>query len=227
MSIAEHFIFSWIRCCLHCGKYDPPIRTFCSDCWLKFLQQITVRLHKVSPDFFVITLIDWNDENYDLVLSFVLAQKGGGLVGLISEIISWNLIDINERICGVKVSQNSSFASREVSFEEQYAVPIPAKLRKKDHAYFIASILSEKIGLNFAPNTLKVTTTKIQKSQKFRIRLERKQVEFALKMGENFNQGVLIIDDIVTTGSTLLAAKKALNASGAIGFALVNRFRNT
>jgi len=247
MAFAERFIFSWIRFCLHCGTYDPPTRTFCDECWHKFIKLIQVRVHEVAPNFKVITLIDWKEENYDLILSFVMAQKGGGLKPLISELISWNALDINlliwahtkkynksSYICSKTPTQRPtekridqhlknpcSGDSGDELLEAFTLVPIPPTERGRDHAHSIAKIMSSLCGLPIRPKLLAIGT---KSSQKFKRKNERTQVEFSLNPVENMNGGVLIIDDIITTGSTLLAAQRASKAPHSLGFALVNRF---
>ena len=100
-------------------------------------------------------------------------------------------------------------------------VPIPlfsSKLRKRGYnqAEILAKELSKKFNLSFQ-NILK--RTRDTKTQVGRSSVDRKlNIKNAFELNTKYlirNTNVFLVDDIVTTGSTLLEAAKVLKKAGA------------
>ena len=84
-------------------------------------------------------------------------------------------------------------------------LPCPST-RRKDHAKALAIELSQILGV---PVVQALMTEKSHKSQKQKSRSEREKIVFQ-KTASLRRKHVIFIDDIVTTGATAKAAKKAL-----------------
>jgi competence protein ComFC len=119
------------------------------------------------------------------------------------------------------IIQNEQF-QQQIKKGEWVLVPIPlskAKLRKRGYnqAEILAKELSKK--LNFPVQNL-LMRTRETKTQVGLTNLQRKlNVKDAFKLinqkSSIINQNVLLVDDVATTGSTLLEAAKILKKAGA------------
>ena len=122
--------------------------------------------------------------------------------------------------------QNESFNRVLKSSKDWILVPIPLHSSKhRKRGYNQAEILAKELGKRFniqILNALKRTReTKSQYGLKLKDRKENIQGAFKLKSSlithnlELKNTGVFLVDDIVTTGSTLLEAANVLKRRGA------------
>jgi predicted amidophosphoribosyltransferase len=103
-------------------------------------------------------------------------------------------------------------------------IPVPSKTKKEDHAFWFCRELSTLTGipmlkaLAYPPNA---------KSQKRKSRRERRQIRFDLAENISFEglkvSHVILVDDIVTTGETALAARRALRPLSFEVWALASR----
>lgn len=100
-------------------------------------------------------------------------------------------------------------------------VPIPLhsnRLKKRgyNHAELLAEGLSEKFNLKIQNILRRTKETKSQFGLKLKDRKENLKDVFSLSTKcKIFNKNVFLVDDILTTGSTLLEAAKILKKSGA------------
>jgi len=100
-------------------------------------------------------------------------------------------------------------------------VPIPLyakRLRKRgyNHAELLAEGLSKSLKLKLSEVLQRTKETKSQFGLKLNDRKENLKNAFALNPGrEMLNPNVFLVDDILTTGSTLLEAAKILKKNGA------------
>lgn len=98
-------------------------------------------------------------------------------------------------------------------------IPIPLsrfKLRKRgyNHAEILAKNLGKRLGLSVQNSLKRIKETKPQYGLKREERVRNIRGAFAMKPGQNKYKTTLLIDDIVTTGSTLLEAANILKRNG-------------
>lgn len=105
-----------------------------------------------------------------------------------------------------------------------YIIPMPISYlkllnRKYNQANLLAKYLSKYANIPVKSNALyKVKHTKAQASLKLKERLQNVKNSFAIKKRSSNlleNKNLLLIDDIVTTGSTINEASKVLRNAGA------------
>lgn len=111
------------------------------------------------------------------------------------------------------------------TFEDiDYIIPMPISYlkllnRKYNQVTLLAKYLSKYINIPVKSNVLfKIKHTKAQASLKLKQRLQNVKGSFAIKKRNyNFvkNKNLLLIDDIVTTGSTINEASNVLKSIGA------------
>ena len=99
-----------------------------------------------------------------------------------------------------------------------------AKLRGYDQAELVARVAARDLGLPFFPLLLRARATIAQFDLDRRDRARNVRGAFALKPGmERDVPGawVLLVDDVVTTGSTLAACAAALHDAGVLGVSAI------
>ncbi len=104
-------------------------------------------------------------------------------------------------------------------------IPIPpTKIGTKDHAYYISVQISDFLKIPFYPNALK-RPLGAHTGQKNKSLAERTNVKFESVLDKySQNPGVwLLVDDVITTGLTLLEANKALGNQDALCLTLASR----
>ena len=105
--------------------------------------------------------------------------------------------------------------------ENKYVLmPVPlhkSRLRKRGYnqAYEIAKELSKATGRKIDTSLTRNKKTEMQAQLKFKQRAENVRNAFEVKK-ELKNKNILLIDDVMTTGSTLKECAKTLLKSGAI-----------
>ena|SRR3989344_4529896 len=106
-------------------------------------------------------------------------------------------------------------------FDGCVAVPIPLSCEKLNYRGFnqsevIAKVLAEEFGLKVEPNLLlRVKNTETQHRFGKKERRENVRGAFATREVNSIPDKVLLVDDVCTTGSTLLEAAKILYQAGA------------
>lgn len=101
-------------------------------------------------------------------------------------------------------------------------IPIPAakdrvQSRGYNQAELLAKVLSEKTSLHYSPNVLlKTKSTPSQISLSGRDRIFNVQNSFSVSSPESvFGKTIFLVDDISTTGATLVEASRVLKEAGA------------
>ena len=91
-------------------------------------------------------------------------------------------------------------------------IPSPPKREGvKDHAFYLGQSLSLLSGYRFFPLLSRLDSTFGQQKQKNKT--HRRQLKFQLNNYVSYFNSVIFVDDVLTTGSTAIAAKEALNPS--------------
>lgn len=111
----------------------------------------------------------------------------------------------------------------------QAVVPIPAhKSNSMDHAYILAQVISEKLTLPFWPFALahlqadELQSRDTNLPQKSLGLHERSQVKFRARTSA-LGGRILLVDDVITTGLTILEAAEALKVPNAIALTITSR----
>lgn len=117
------------------------------------------------------------------------------------------------------IIQNEIFQKAYSSSPALVPIPLHSKrLRERgyNHANMLAQGLSSKLDLQVLELLKRVRTTKSQFGLKLKERKENLQNAFALNAKcEILNNNIFLVDDILTSGSTLLEAAKILKRNGA------------
>lgn len=164
----------------------------CDFCWKKLggLADNHLKLVNHIPSFFV---FNYKSKNADIVKSLLVAYKGGGFSSSVERLL-----------CDYIVTR--SFPLKSI----HYIVPAPLSSRNTDgvdHAREIASALNKITGipiLNICQPSLSLV------KQKYKSQKERKSLEVFLKFKPPKLDGVCFVDDVITTGSTMISTYKAL-----------------
>lgn len=103
--------------------------------------------------------------------------------------------------------------------QETIVVPVPTirthiRQRGYDHTLLLARAIAEKRRLELAQPLTRRTTT-IQRGANRKTRIAQAKGAFAVKGSLQESVPYLLIDDVVTTGSTLVYAAKAMKDAGA------------
>ena len=179
-----------------CRLSVPPVRWLCPYCWKKLRSfylspRDMVREQKGLTHF---RLFNWNEENDFFVRLFLKSLKKGGPSFIFNQVV----LDFLYRITQVySIPRNAII------------VPTPSYSSSPDHAFCLASSLARFSGLNLYNVLLPHLPEK--KDQKQKVKKERKKICFLIKeKGVLKNKKIIFIDDVLTTGSTALAAWEAL-----------------
>lgn len=185
------------RSCLQCGSVKPiDDSLFCSCCRAKLFDQFSTRDIRYIGPIPVHSLFLWRpDENR--ALSVLLENLKGNTLTASQNFYSNLLL--------------KKFLVRQSSVLKNIIIPAPARQPQiLDHAGQIAAFLSQETGWPMANPFSRI----IDEQQKHKNRIDRSHIRLQLNesfsMSEHKNTQILFVDDIVTTGSTVLSAYKTL-----------------
>lgn len=102
---------------------------------------------------------------------------------------------------------------------EVIIVPVPTisshiRQRGYDHTLLIARLMAKQCRLHLDTSLYRATSTR-QRDASRKQRIEQAKAAFAVRKQLRGDQPYLLIDDVITTGSTLKYAAEALRAAGA------------
>lgn len=182
-----------------------------------------------------IRLLDWNTKNDNFIRAIIHSLKREKQVYIFDELVKdlfyralqvlpylWNKSDTcsmttlsNLRIKTNYFSQKNFFYQKD-ELDSYYHSPIiipapPGKKDFKDHAFYLGESLSRLSGYQFSPLLSRLNSTVDQQKQKNKT--HRRQLRFQLNNYVSHLNSVIFVDDILTTGSTAVAAKEVLNPS--------------
>jgi predicted amidophosphoribosyltransferase len=162
----------------------------CAHCWRQFRLRLREGVVTRRTPCFVQSLWSWDRSNEDVSRALVYALKG------CRESARWL------PLAALFVESSFLFA------EKSCLVPIPSKKNPEgDHALGFAKALGELTGLPVE----RCLVAEAAPSQKALTKSERRRVRFR-KIGRlKKSAQVVLVDDVVTSGATLAAAKAALN----------------
>lgn len=190
--------------CLGCGKpIEINRRWLCMVCEKEIWDQTKCRMRRIDFGRFVLPItfvLDYSQVVSNLIIEFKYRGKPS-LAKLFSELmvrsIPW------------------AFDS------EALLVPVPmhkTRLRERGYnqSHLLCNEISRQTGLRLAQDLLiKTSETKAQATLSGNQRLENLKGVFTIKVREENLSNVLLVDDVVTTGTTLCRCAEALLSSGA------------
>ncbi len=165
----------------------------------------------------------------DLKIYSSLPYKKGGLIEQLIESFKYKQQFELADLLASKMLQNLHLFMPEPS---HIFVPVPLhKKREKERGFnqsaLLAKALSKTMGLEYLPLLKRVRNTVQQASLKTRReRIKNLRGAFEVKDCPVKNRSIILVDDIVTTGSTLFECKTALETAGVrsvIAFTIANR----
>lgn len=175
-----------LRCCPTCSSLLKNSDFLCAHC--KNILVKRIKLNKINigvPNLEVYSLLIWNREDPFLVRLIYSLKQGHNKIGF--KILS------------------ESFLQLGLAFKNKTFVPIPSSLPgKKDHALEFSRQLSTK----FKGRVLNNLKQKQGPGQKAKSRLERQSVSFSMIQRAGSGAEIVLVDDVVTTGSSLKAGFK-------------------
>ncbi len=150
------------------------------------------------------SIFDYHDEN---IAKIIINGKYGFLPGVFKEL---------GIILASEIKNNNQLMDKNT-----YLVPIPlSKPRKRwrgfNQAEILCKTISKELNMPYGDLLVRAKSTKTQKDLKKEERIKNVEGCFKLKKGINpHGANIILIDDVVTTGSTLLEAVKVLKRNGA------------
>lgn len=111
-------------------------------------------------------------------------------------------------------------AAEELKSRNYLVVPIPtatSRIRERsfDHSSLLARSIAKRLKLEYSPALRRLGQNR-QVGAGRQLRLQRPVGEYLLRFPAKVSgRNVLLVDDVVTTGGTIIAATKALRAGGA------------
>lgn len=204
--------------CLHCGCYNLFSNSgFCSYCFEKLRQQY---FHdQLKPYTNVISLINWVPNKSDAI---------SNLITILKEHRHPEYIEFYSALLAKLIVTNPEFTG------PCLLIPIPGSTKTRNLSLLLANKISQIISTECCDVLVRTEisqTPSYTLEQKRKSKLARKQIQYTLD--EKFTDKVdidlskttvLLIDDVITTGSSMLAAQKTLsNARKMIGITLAYR----
>jgi predicted amidophosphoribosyltransferase len=186
-----NYIHLWGRCCASCGAAQCGDSQFCQSCESDLWKlHPTVRQFDLASTYIPATaLFDWFPDDDRKVSKLMISLKGGepsNAFRFYAEIFA-------SRIATANIPS------------EAVLVPCPGS-KDRRHAQAFAENLGQILGL---PILHVLEHTSDYRSQKQKSRSERQRITFNCHTTLG-RKHVIFIDDIVTTGATAVAAKRAL-----------------
>lgn len=199
ISLIRDEIKLWARSCVFCGMNWGRIDLLCPSCWTQFLDESELpgearELFQAPLETFpgrCLAMLDWYDPR---VMELIGALKQG------------QCVQAFERLAQCWSRRYVADLTTELIF-----VPAPprSKAASSDHAFEWASALAKVYGGEVFLNLARVDMTE----QKKKSRAERSDIEFFTQspLSERLRgHYFVLVDDVVTTGSTLNAMWTAL-----------------
>ena len=188
-------ISDWLRHCAICGVYSPPIDYCCTRCWTqRIYKHISVGHLQITPEKIPVWyLFLWKQQKQ--LTKFIYDFKYSGLQSAgdhLMELLIGELLVLQGWVM------------------PDYIVYPTKKDSHRDHAYLLANSVSKLTGAKLIPLKLKEEMEAyrgLSRSQRH-LRRRFKRGPDILEMG--LGESVLFVDDVMTTGATIVAAKKAL-----------------
>lgn len=207
--------FFFLTACFHCGnRLNDGESRICADCWSSLTP---VR----NDDFTYQVMIERFRETgiIDEFIPLYYFEKGKVLQSLAHSLKYEEITSFGKEL-GVKIGERL----QEQRLIADAVVPVPLNKRKErergyNQSEFIAEGVSSVMGMKVLPhavNRVKYTVTQTQLNAD-----ERKEnIADAFVVTERFKQKiydriVVVVDDVITTGSTIQEAGKVLKHAGA------------
>lgn len=191
----KQFLLFGLRTCLNCGDFNPNESRFCHLCEVKIFERSLANINMLTyrQGLPIFRLFDWNPGESDTFSSLVESLKG-------------------------KYSQNEwlfygsklvlALETNVLQGDSQIIVPSPAIPSGRRHALYFAQGISNATGikhmdcLEFIKHEPQRNLNKMERGKRrLKCKPDLDQQHLAKK--------IIFVDDIVTTGFTALAARKA------------------
>lgn len=190
--------------CLSCGSYFVQNHLFCSHCYhVKLEPRLDLQKHVFEKNKAAYSLFEWNPGESDLLSEMVYRFKSN------RSVLAWN--------------HYGQLAIKALSYEIDlteidYIIPVPGSKKSSVHALVFSQIISEMYKKPIVDILKKSKPESGKAEQKLRSKEQRSKNQFALReeFTQNFdylelkNKQVLLVDDIITTGSSFIQCMEVL-----------------